>query len=421
MEIDCCPTPIDQLERRLMSLEIEEQALEQREGRGVGASASTRSRREIAELSERVDAMKARLAAREAADRRPAQAQGGARRRQDRGRAAQRKGDLNRAAELRFGTLPELEKQARRARTPSSRRPQKQGSFLREEVTEEDIAGVVSKWTGIPVDKMLEGEQKLLVHMEDRLHKRVIGQDAAVTAVANAVRRARAGLQDPNRPIGSFLFLGPTGVGKTELARALAEFLFDDETHMVRIDMSEYMEKHAVSRLIGAPPGYVGYDEGGQLTEAVRRRPYSVVLFDEIEKAHPDVFNMLLQVLDDGRLTDGQGRTVDFKNTVVIMTSNVGSHLVGDAANWDARGRRASRVMDELRRTFRPEFLNRIDEIVVFHRLAREEIGRIVELQLGRLREAARASATSTLELTPEARGLPRRPRATTRPTARGR
>ena len=235
-------------------------------------------------------------------------------------------------------------------------------------MTEEDVAAVVSKWTGIPVDKMLEGEQAKLLHMEERLHARVIGQDEAVEAVANAVRRARAGLSDPNRPIGSFLFLGPTGVGKTELARSLADFLFDDETHIVRIDMSEYMEKHAVSRLIGAPPGYVGYDQGGQLTEAVRRRPYSVVLFDEIEKAHPDVFNALLQLLDDGRLTDGQGRTVDFRNTVVIMTSNVGSQFLEDWTDLGAR----DKVMAELRRAFRPEFLNRIDDIVFFHRLGRE-------------------------------------------------
>ena len=313
---------------------------------------------------------------------------------------AQRKGDLNRAAELRFGRIPELDKQAA-AKNADLKAAQKQGSFLREEVTEEDIAGVVSKWTGIPVDKMLTGEQERLVHLEERLHQRVIGQNEAVEAISNAVRRSRAGLQDPNRPIGSFIFLGPTGVGKTELARALAEFLFDNESHMVRIDMSEYMEKHAVSRLIGAPPGYVGYDEGGQLTEAVRRRPYSVVLFDEIEKAHPDVFNTLLQLLDDGRLTDGHGRTVDFRNTVIIMTSNVGSHLVGDGGDWDTKEVRA-RVQEELRRTFRPEFLNRIDDIVVFHKLGRGEIGRIVDLQLGRLRKLL-AERGLQIELSPAA------------------
>jgi ATP-dependent Clp protease ATP-binding subunit ClpB len=261
------------------------------------------------------------------------------------------------------------------------------------------VAAVVSKWTGIPVDKMLEGEQGRLLHLEERLHARVVGQDEAVAAVANAVRRSRAGLQDPNRPIGSFIFLGPTGVGKTELARALADFLFDDETHMVRIDMSEYMEKHAVSRLIGAPPGYVGYDQGGQLTEAVRRRPYSVILFDEIEKAHPDVFNTLLQLLDDGRLTDGQGRTVDFRNTVVIMTSNLGSQHLSDWTDLGAR----DKVMDELRRAFRPEFLNRIDDTVIFHQLGRNEIDRIVDLQLGRLRKLLRERELD-LELSPEAR-----------------
>ena len=311
---------------------------------------------------------------------------------------AQRKGDLNRAAELRFGRLPELEKQLS-AKNDEIKAAQASGSFLREEVTEEDIAAVVSKWTGIPVEKMLEGEQSRLGNMEERLHRRVIGQNPAVEAVANAVRRARAGLQDPNRPIGSFIFLGPTGVGKTELARALAEFLFDDETHMVRIDMSEYMEKHSVSRLIGAPPGYVGYDEGGQLTEAVRRRPYSVVLFDEIEKAHGDVFNVLLQMLDDGRLTDGQGRTVDFKNTVILMTSNVGSHLLlGEHPNVEA-------AMDELRRTFRPEFLNRIDEIVVFERLTRADIDHIVDLQIEHFRKLL-VERDLGIELLPEARAF---------------
>jgi ATP-dependent Clp protease ATP-binding subunit ClpB len=311
---------------------------------------------------------------------------------------AQRRGDLNRAAELRFGRVPELEK-ATLGKSLELKEAQKHGSFLREEVTEEDVAAVVSKWTGIPVDKMLEGEQTRLLHLEERLHARVVGQDQAVTAVANAVRRSRAGLQDPNRPIGSFIFLGPTGVGKTELARALAEFLFDDETHMVRIDMSEYMEKHAVSRLIGAPPGYVGYDQGGQLTEAVRRRPYSVILFDEIEKAHPDVFNTLLQLLDDGRLTDGQGRTIDFRNTVVVMTSNLGSQHLADWTDLGAR----DKVMDELRRTFRPEFLNRIDDIVIFHPLGRNEIDSIVDLQLGRLRKLLRERDLD-LELSPEAR-----------------
>ncbi|MFN3374303.1 MAG: AAA family ATPase, partial [Chloroflexus sp.] len=279
-----------------------------------------------------------------------------------------------------------------------------QSRLLRQEVTETDIAEIISKWTGIPVTKLLEGELEKLVHMEERLHQRVVGQDEAVTAVSNAVRRARAGLQDPNRPLGSFLFLGPTGVGKTELARALAEFLFDDEQAMVRIDMSEYMEKHSVARLIGAPPGYVGYDEGGQLTEAVRRKPYSVVLFDEIEKAHPDVFNVLLQVLDDGRLTDGQGRVVNFKNTVIIMTSNIASATIQELAREGApQGEIRAAVMEELRSALRPEFLNRIDEVIVFAPLTREHIDRIVEIQLNRLRKLL-ADRKLNLELTAAAR-----------------
>jgi ATP-dependent Clp protease ATP-binding subunit ClpB len=400
MQIDSLPEPIDQLERRLTSLAIEEQALsrekDEASAKRLGVVAA-----EIAELRERVDQMKSiwqverKLIAelrkiKEDIEQAKTDAE-----------LAQRRGDLNRAAELRFGRIPELEKSAQ-AKSAELRETQKRGSFLREEVTEEDIAAVVSKWTGIPVDKMLEGEQARLLHLEDRLHARVVGQDEAVTAVSNAIRRARAGLQDPNRPIGSFIFLGPTGVGKTELARALADFLFDDESHMVRIDMSEYMEKHAVSRLIGAPPGYVGYDQGGQLTEAVRRRPYSVVLFDEIEKAHPDVFNVLLQLLDDGRLTDGQGRTVDFRNTVVLMTSNVGSQLVTDPAGWDREDFR-DLVTAELRRTFRPEFLNRVDDIVIFHSLGRADIDRIVDLQLERLRKLLRERELE-LELTPDAR-----------------
>ena len=298
---------------------------------------------------------------------------------------AQRRGDLNRAAELRYGKLPDLEKRVAEQNRKLATL-QKNGSYLREEVTEEDIAHVIAKWTGIPVEKMLEGEMERLNHMEDRLGSRVIGQKQAIESVSNAVRRSRAGLQDPNRPIGTFIFLGPTGVGKTELARALAEFLFDDETNMVRIDMSEYMEKHAVARLIGAPPGYVGYDEGGQLTEAVRRRPYSVVLFDEIEKAHPDVFNILLQVLDDGRLTDGHGRVVNFRNTVVLMTSNVGSQFIQHAEDLEDANVRGN-IDTALRSHFKPEFLNRIDDIIVFHRLGREHLGDIVKIQLGRLRK----------------------------------
>jgi ATP-dependent Clp protease ATP-binding subunit ClpB len=402
MQIDSLPEPIDHLERRLTSLAIEQSALSKEKD---DASAKRRSavEAEIAETRERVDAMKSVWQREKQLITELRQIKQAIEAARTEAELAQRKGDLNRAAELRFGRIPELEKQAA-AKDADLKAAQKGGSFLREEVTEEDIAGVVSKWTGIPVDKMLEGEQERLLHLEDRLHARVIGQDEAVVAIANAVRRSRAGLQDPNRPIGSFIFLGPTGVGKTELARALAGFLFDDESHMVRIDMSEYMEKHAVSRLIGAPPGYVGYDEGGQLTEAVRRRPYSVVLFDEIEKAHPDVFNTLLQLLDDGRLTDGHGRTVDFRNTVVIMTSNVGSHLVGEAGDWDREDVRR-RVLDEMRRTFRPEFLNRIDDIVVFHKLGRAEIGQIVELQLARLRKLLHERQLD-LELTPAARSF---------------
>ncbi|HVV51572.1 MAG TPA: ATP-dependent chaperone ClpB [Polyangia bacterium] len=397
MQIDSRPDPIDQIERRLTSLAIEEQALG-KEKDEASAKRLAAVATEIAELRERADQMKTVWQHEKSLI-------GGIRKLKEEAEAAkteaelaQRRGDLNRAAELRFGRVPELDKQLL-AKSAELKEAQKHGSFLREEVTEEDVAAVVSKWTGIPVDKMLEGEQARLLHLEERLHARVVGQDEAVEAVSNAVRRARAGLQDPNRPIGSFIFLGPTGVGKTELARALAEFLFDDETHMVRIDMSEYMEKHAVSRLIGAPPGYVGYDQGGQLTEAVRRRPYSVILFDEIEKAHPDVFNTLLQLLDDGRLTDGQGRTVDFRNTVVIMTSNVGSQHLADWTNLEAK----DRVMEELRRTFRPEFLNRIDDIVMFHPLGRNEIDTIVDLQLGRLRKLLRERDLD-LELSPEAR-----------------
>jgi ATP-dependent Clp protease ATP-binding subunit ClpB len=397
MQIDSRPDPIDQIERRLTSLAIEEQALG-REKDEASAKRLAQVATEIAELRERADQMKSVWQHEKSLIGELRKLKEEAEAAKTDAELAQRRGDLNRAAELRFGRIPELEK-AMTAKGEELKEAQKHGSFLREEVTEEDVAAVVSKWTGIPVDKMLEGEQARLLHLEERLHARVIGQNEAVDAVANAVRRARAGLQDPNRPIGSFIFLGPTGVGKTELARALAEFLFDDETHMVRIDMSEYMEKHAVSRLIGAPPGYVGYDQGGQLTEAVRRRPYSVVLFDEIEKAHPDVFNTLLQLLDDGRLTDGQGRTVDFRNTVIIMTSNVGSQFLQDWTDLTAK----DRVMEELRRSFRPEFLNRIDDIVIFHPLGRNEIDSIVDLQLARIRKLL-AERDLDLDLTPEAR-----------------
>ena len=324
--------------------------------------------------------------------------------------AATRRGELARAAELQYGTLPQLEKQLV-AENEKLAQLQSKRKMLKEEVDAEDVAEVVAKWTGIPVSRLLEGEMQKLLHVEDRLRERVVGQDEALLLVANAVRRARAGLGDPRRPIGSFLFMGPTGVGKTELARALAEFLFNDEHALVRLDMSEYMEKHTVARLIGAPPGYVGYDEGGQLTEAVRRRPYAVVLFDEIEKAHPDVFNVLLQVLDDGRLTDGKGRTVDFRNTVVIMTSNVGSDLIQESSRRGEDDERLKdKLMDVLRHTFRPEFLNRVDEIVIFKSLGKGEIEKIVEIQLKDLRKRL-AERKLQLEVTPEAKARARRAR----------
>ncbi|MDX2021452.1 MAG: ATP-dependent chaperone ClpB [Deltaproteobacteria bacterium] len=398
MQIDSLPEPIDQAERRLTALAIEQSALsKEKDDASIKRSAAVES--EIADLKEKAAAMKGRWQREKDLIVQLQKGKEELEAARTNSELAQRQGDLNRAAELRFGKIPELERRLA-ALGEEIKVAQKGGGFLREEVTEEDVAAVVSKWTGVPVDKMLEGEQQRLVQMEARLQERVIGQERAVEAIANAVRRSRAGLQDPNRPIGSFIFLGPTGVGKTELARSLASFLFDDETHMVRIDMSEYMEKHAVSRLVGAPPGYVGYDEGGQLTEAVRRRPYSVVLFDEIEKAHPDVFNILLQVLDDGRLTDGQGRTVDFRNTVIIMTSNVGSHLI--AAGGDPEDLH-ERVLAELRRTFRPEFLNRIDDIVTFGQLQRKDLDRIVEIQVDRFRKLLR-DRNLELELTDEAR-----------------
>jgi ATP-dependent Clp protease ATP-binding subunit ClpB len=318
---------------------------------------------------------------------------------------AERQSDLETAARIRYGSLPELDKRLASAEAAIEAKRAEGGAMLKEEVDADEIAAVISRWTGIPVSRLLEGEVEKLLHMEDRLHERVIGQDEAVRAVAASVRRSRAGLQDPNRPVGTFLFLGPTGVGKTEMARSLAQFLFDDEGAMIRIDMSEYGERHSVARLIGAPPGYIGYEEGGQLTEAVRRRPYSVVLFDEIEKAHPEVFNIFLQVFDDGRLTDGQGRTVDFTHTVIIMTSNVGSDLIksmgGAAAVEDVR--RA--IMSVLDQQFRPEFLNRLDEIIIFHSLTRADIERIVDIQLRRLQRLL-AQRQITLELTPEAKLL---------------
>jgi ATP-dependent Clp protease ATP-binding subunit ClpB len=401
MEIDSVPTPIDDLQRRLIALQIEQQALSKEDDK-ASRDRLAAVEKEVAELRERIDAMKARwLREKEIISRlRDLNAKIDATKTE--AELAQRRGDLNEAAKLRYGTLPSLDKQLAAANDQVEALKAEGGTFLREEVTEEDVARIIARWTGIPVERMMEAEMERLNKMEARLHQRVIGQEKAVEAVANAVRRSRAGLQDPHRPIGSFLFLGPTGVGKTELARALAEFLFDDETHIVRLDMSEYMEKHTVARLIGAPPGYVGYDEGGQLTEAVRRRPYSVVLFDEIEKAHHDVFNVLLQVLDDGRLTDGHGRTVDFRNTVIVMTSNVGSNLIRDVEDVEEplvkRG-----VEEALRATFKPEFLNRIDDVIVFHKLGRAELRPIVDLQIERLRRLV-ADRGLSLELTDAAK-----------------
>jgi ATP-dependent Clp protease ATP-binding subunit ClpB len=374
MEIDSSPVELDEAERRVRQLEIELAAMA-KESNDVRAPVE----RELADAKERRDGLAAVWAEEKAQLDRVKDVTRQIDELRMEAERAERGGDLARVAEIRYGLLPELEKEL-------EGRTELESRLVKEEVDEDDVAAVVARWTGIPVDRLLEGETEKLIHMEERLHERVVGQDEAVSAVANALRRARSGLQDPNRPIGSFVFLGPTGVGKTELARALAEFMFDDERAMVRIDMSEYMEKHTVSRLIGAPPGYVGYDEGGQLTEAVRRRPYSVVLLDEIEKAHHDVFNVLLQLLDDGRLTDGHGRTVDFRNTVLIMTSNV-------------------RTTEEMRERFRPEFLNRIDEIVVFEQLTKEQLAVIVELQLARLRGRLDARGIG-LELTPAAKVL---------------
>jgi len=382
IEIDSLPQEIDELEREILQLEIERQAL----GREEDAKSKTRLKdieKRIADLQEKSSGMKAQWQSEKEEIEKMRSAKEQLEEAKLHLEQARQAGDLNRAAELQYGRIPELEKQLADEQAHLAEL-QTDGVFLKEEVDEEDVAEVVAKWTGVPVSKMLEGEMQKLVTMEENLRKRVIGQDEGLLAVANAVRRARAGLQDPNRPVGSFIFLGPTGVGKTETARALAEFLFDDERALVRLDMSEYMEKHAVARMIGAPPGYIGYEEGGQLTEAVRRRPYSVILFDEIEKAHPDVFNILLQILDDGRLTDSKGRTVDFKNTVLIMTSNLGSREIQSAEGNEAQAKEA--VMQILHDYFKPEFLNRIDDIVVFKQLSRENISQIIDVQLERLR-----------------------------------
>jgi ATP-dependent Clp protease ATP-binding subunit ClpB len=403
-EIDSMPSELDEILRRVMQLEIERQALK-KETDASSKDRLARLEKELADLRAEGDALKARWQA----EKQTVQNLRNLREQIEQTKTeiarAEREYDLNRAAELKYGKLAGLDRQLQ-AESAAFEKQRGKSPLLKEEVDEEDIAEVVSRWTGVPVSKLLEGEMQKLLHLEDELHRRVIGQDEAVTAVSEAVIRARSGLKDPNRPIGSFIFLGPTGVGKTELARALAQFLFDDEHAMIRIDMSEYQEKHTVARLLGAPPGYVGYEEGGQLTEAVRRRPYSVVLFDEIEKAHHDVFNVMLQILDDGRLTDGQGRTVDFKNTIIIMTSNIGSARIldysGTMSGRDYENMKEA-VLEEMRRHFRPEFLNRVDEIIVFHALTEEHLKRIVDIQLAGLR-ARLADRHITLELTDKAR-----------------
>ena len=382
IELDSMPTEIDVLERQILQLEMEKKALE-KETDKASAARLDKVKEEQANLREQSSGLMAQWRNEKAVIDKVREAQEKIDALKTQAEQAQRIGDLSRASELTYGQLPEAHRALEVAKEDLAVL-QKNGGILKEEVTEEDIARVISSWTGIPVNRLQEGEKQKLVTMEARLGDRVVGQKKAIKAVSNAVRRARAGLQDENRPIGSFLFLGPTGVGKTELSKALAEFLFDDEGAMVRIDMSEYMEKHSVARLIGAPPGYVGYEEGGQLSEHVRRKPYSVVLFDEIEKAHPDVFNVLLQVLDDGRITDGQGRTVDFRNTVLIMTSNIGSQFILHEENAEQR---EAQVNEALRGHFRPEFLNRIDEIIIFDRLDRENLTTIVDLQLDRVRK----------------------------------
>ena len=376
MQMDSKPEALDELDRRVLQLKIEREAL-RKETDPASRDRLAKLEAELVTLEEKSNAMtaawnaeKEKVAETHKLKERLDQAKSEV-------EVARRRGDLGRASELLYGEIPEIERRVAAA--------SEQGQLVNEAVTAESIAGVVSRWTGVPVDRMLEGERAKLLRMEDQLRRRVIGQEEALTAVANAVRRARAGLQDPNRPIGSFLFLGPTGVGKTETCKALAQFLFDDERAMVRIDMSEFMEKHAVSRLIGAPPGYVGYDEGGVLTEAVRRRPYQVILFDEVEKAHEDVFNVLLQVLDDGRLTDGQGRTVDFKNTIIVLTSNLGSEVLAAQAEGEPTTMVQGQVMRVVRAHFRPEFLNRLDEIILFRRLQRADMAAIVAIQIAHL------------------------------------
>ncbi len=401
IEIDSVPTEIDEVERRIQQLEIEREALKKETDEASKARLGALEE-DLANLREEAEALRTRWQN----EKEPLEAIREAKEQLEEARLeverAERETDLERAAELKFGQIPELEEKVKEQGARLQELHAGGGTMLGDEVTEEDVAEVVGKWTGIPVSRLMEGEVEKLIHMEERLHERVIGQDEAIAAVSNALRRSRAGLSDPHRPIGSFLFLGPTGVGKTELAKALAEFMFDSEQAIVRLDMSEYMEKHTVARLIGAPPGYVGYEEGGQLTEAVRRRPYAVVLLDEIEKAHPDVFNTLLQLMDDGRLTDGQGRTVSFTNTVLIMTSNVGSdRIVGESVDEKIR----EQIEEVLASTFKPEFLNRIDDTVIFHRLSKADIARIVELQVDQLVGRVRERGIE-IELTEDARTL---------------
>ncbi|MBE0692579.1 MAG: AAA family ATPase, partial [Aquamicrobium sp.] len=396
MQVDSKPEELDEIDRRIMQLKIEREALKLEKDE-ASKDRLARLEKELTDLEEE----SSELTAKWQAEKQKLGLAADLKKQLDEARnelaIAQRKGEFQKAGELAYGRIPELEKKLAEAEAVDG-----QGSMVEETVTPSHVAHIVSRWTGIPVDKMLEGERDKLLRMEDELAKRVVGQGEAVQAVSKAVRRARAGLQDPNRPIGSFMFLGPTGVGKTELTKALANFLFDDETAMVRIDMSEFMEKHSVARLIGAPPGYVGYEEGGALTEAVRRRPYQVVLFDEIEKAHPDVFNVLLQVLDDGRLTDGQGRTVDFRNTLIIMTSNLGAEYLVSLGEGEDVDKVRDEVMAVVKASFRPEFLNRVDEVILFHRLRRQDMGQIVAIQLRRL-EALLADRKIVLDLDDEA------------------
>ena len=401
MEIDSMPTELDEVERRIRQLEIEREAVK-KEDDAASKGRLKKLEKEIAELSEKRGALKAQWQTEKDEIQKIRGIKEQIEQTKIDAEKAEREGDLGRAAELRYGRLLELQKALDKESGKLSA-AQAQQKILKEEVDDEDVADIISKWTGIPVSRMLEGEMQKLLRMEERLKLRVVGQDEAIAVVSDAVRRARAGIQDPNRPIGSFIFMGPTGVGKTELARALAEFLFDDEQAMIRIDMSEYQERHTISRLIGAPPGYVGYDEGGQLTEAVRRRPYTVILFDEIEKAHPEVFNTLLQLLDDGRLTDGQGRTVDFKNAVVIMTSNIGSQYIQDLRDDEDEMR--TRVMDAMRQHFKPEFLNRVDDMVIFHQLDADMLKRIVSIQVNLVQKRL-ADKKIAIELTDAAREL---------------